>query len=92
MLLKVKKKFHSYLSTYMLHSKLRKEREKNSSALQLSVNYVQKEESWFHTLQTQNINKWGSVPISPWGSGKNRKINKCPLRLLGAFNGFRFRL
>ena len=25
--------------------------------LQLSISYVQKEEKWFHTLQTQDINK-----------------------------------
>ena len=49
MLLKFKKKFHKYLSTYMLHSELREESgwvwtKQILSALQLSVSYVQKEE------------------------------------------------
>ena len=57
----------------------------NSFILQLSVSYVQKEEKWFHTLQTRNINKRGRVPIRSRGSRKKRKINKRPLRLLDAY-------
>ena len=42
-------------------------------------------EKWFHTLQTRNINKRGGGPSKFQGFGKNQKITKCPLPLLGAY-------
>ena len=57
----------------------------NSVVLQLSVSYVQKTEKWFHTLHTRNINKWEKVTLRSRGLGKNRKLNKCHLRLLDAY-------
>ena len=52
--------------------------------LQLSVSYVQKEEKWFHTLQTQN-KQAGEGLNKLQGVGKNRKVNKHPIHLLDAY-------
>ena len=61
MLLKFKNKFHKYLSTYMLHLKVGKERGQVQTKQILfiiqHISYVQKEEKWLHTLQTRNINE-----------------------------------
>ena len=72
MLLKFKKKFHKYLSTYILPPKLRKERgqvqTKQILFIILHVSYAQKEEKWFHHLQTRNINQSRGIYILELGT------------------------